>query len=301
MLDYMDKISVYGATGFIGSVFCRSLPKYVLPIVRDAVIPQTQEILNFVSTTDNYNVTIDPYVDAETNIFHMIDILEAARAKYGNMFTFNMISSWFVYGDTDLPATEASSCDPKGFYSITKRCAEQLLISYCETYDIQWRILRLANVLGVEDKHVSAKKNALQYLIGKILKDEPVELYHGGEFIRDYIDVRDACVAIALVIMKGSVNEIYNISNGVPLVFKDLINKAYKLAGKEATFTSREPSQFHNVVQVKNMYLDNRKIAGLGYKQRFTIEDTLRHIVKHGDQQRLISRESSQIRQSVTP
>ena len=42
------------------------------------------------------------------------------------------------------------------------------LISYCKTYNINYRILRLGNVVGVGDLGVSKEKNALQYLVDKI-------------------------------------------------------------------------------------------------------------------------------------
>ena len=115
----------------------------------------------------------------------MIKVLENIKNK--NNTTFNFISSWFVYGNTDLPAHEESYCDPRGFYSITKRAAEQLLISYCETYEIKYRILRLANVIGTGDKKVSKKKNALTYLINELKQDNAINLYSDGDLYRDYI------------------------------------------------------------------------------------------------------------------
>ena len=45
---------------------------------------------------------------------------------------FNFISSWFVYGkNNEIPFREDySQCNPTGFYSITKYCAEQLFKLY---------------------------------------------------------------------------------------------------------------------------------------------------------------------------
>ena len=61
---------------------------------------------------------------------------------------------------------------------------------------INYRILRLSNIYGINDKGVSAKKNALQFLINRIKSNEKIELYEGGNFLRDYLDVRDAVSAI---------------------------------------------------------------------------------------------------------
>lgn len=274
MLEKLLKplLNVFGGTGFVGSNFV----KYNTCILnsRDDYIPKTENILYFISTVDNYNVHTDPFIDIETNLTLLIKVLK--NTKPGS--TFNFISSWFVYGDTDLPAKEDSYCDPKGFYSITKRTAEQLLISYCETFKINYRILRLANVIGKDDKKVSKKKNALQYLINEMKVGNDINLYEGGEFIRDYIDVVDAVEGIRLVTEYGDYNQIYNISNGNPIYFSKLIAyAAYKLNYK-GTINNISQPEFHKNVQVKSMYLDNTKLKKLGYFQtvdKFQMIDNL--------------------------
>lgn len=283
----LTKTCVYGGMGFIGGVYRKMFPESLLQ-EHDEIEPQSNEILYFISTTDNYNVFTNPLLDILTNEVLLIKVLEAARKKYGNLFTFSFISSWFVYGAVDLPAKEDACCNPKGFYSISKRAAEQYLISYCETYGIHYRILRLANVIGVEDDRVSAKKNALQYLIKRIADGESIQLYNGGNFTRDYINVRDACLGIYIAMTKGIVDTIYNISNGLPLKFRDLIDIAVKEAGGTPEISDMPPSDFHTVVQVKDMVLDNTKLKELGYRPRYSMEATIRQIVNYynGNRQR---------------
>ena len=254
----------------------------------DELEPQSPDLLYFISTTDNYNVFENPFLDIATNEILMLKVLEEARRKYGSMFTFNFVSSWFVYGETSLPAREDACCNPKGFYSISKRAAEQYLVSYCETYKIHYRILRLANVIGIEDDGVSAKKNALQFLIREMVNGKPIRLYNGGRFIRDYISVRDAGLAINTVLRKGKVDEIYNISNGVPVIFETLIKIAMKELPMAMTISEMEPSAFHSVVQVKDMYLDNSKLKELGYHPKYSMEATIRQIVNHYNEHRQI-------------
>lgn len=254
-------LNVFGGTGFVGSNYV----KYNTCVLnsRDDYVPKTEDILYFISTVDNYNVLTDPFIDIDTNLTLLMKVLK--NTKPGS--TFNFISSWFVYGDTDLPAKEDSYCNPKGFYSITKRAAEQLLISYCETFKINYRILRLANVIGKGDAKVSKKKNALQYLLNEMKEGNNVNLYDGGNFIRDYIHIKDAIEAIRLVVEYGDFNQIFNISNGEPIMFKDLIDHAATKLNYQGKFNFIEQPEFHKTVQVKSMYLDNTKIKKLGYFQ----------------------------------
>ena len=202
-----NKLSVYGSTGFIGSSFCKMFD--CDNIERNIRTPSTDEVLYLISTTHNYNVLENSFIDIDTNLSTLLKTLDACRKKDIN--TFNFVSSWFVYGDTELPATETSYCNPKGFYSITKRCAEQLIISYCKTFNINYKILRLCNVYGARDLKVSKKRNALQHLIERLKNDLDIDLYHGGNFYRNFMHVSDVCRAIMLVCSQGENNSIYNI------------------------------------------------------------------------------------------
>jgi nucleoside-diphosphate-sugar epimerase len=247
-------IAVYGGTGFIGSEFCK---KYDCKIVgRDQVAPPdgTTKILYLISTVDNYNVLTNPYIDIETNLMHLMKVLESIKGKN---IEFTFISSWFVYGDTSLPASEKSVCNPKGFYSITKRTAEQLLESYSKTFNINYKIVRLGNIVGKGDGKVSKKKNALQYLINEMENNRDINLYNGGNFYRDIVHVEDAVDAIKFVMDRGFSGEIYNVgSANKPVLFKDIIYFIKDKLGSTSNIGSMEPTDFHKIVQVESMYLE---------------------------------------------
>ena len=274
-------INLFGGSGFIGTSFKE---KYeCIANERNDLVPQlasgVSDILYLISTVDNYNLKTNPYVDIDTNLTTLIRVLENFRQLNKPKVVFNFASSWFVYGDTDLPARESSYCDPKGFYSITKRAAEQLLISYCETYNLKYRILRFANVLGPGDKKASKKKNALTYMIDRLKRNEEINLYDGGNFFRDYIHVSDLCYAVRTVMQRGDVNEIYNIGNGKPILFKDIIEYAYEKSESNSKINFIEQPDFHKLVQVQSMYMDNTKIRSLGYSPIFSINTIVNQLL----------------------
>ena len=151
------KINVYGASGFVGSNFCNLYKEDVIEQPREINAPKADNVLYLISTTDNYNVFTDLHKDVNVNLTKLMSVLTECKDKD---VTFNFVSSWFVYGKVELPAKENSLCNPTGFYSITKKCAEDLIISYCKTFNKKYRILRLCNVYGSNDKGTSKKKNA---------------------------------------------------------------------------------------------------------------------------------------------
>ncbi len=286
----MAIVNVFGGYGFVGSEYC-NVAKGWIKNYRDNYQVRSADCVYFISTVDNYNIHVDSLLDINTNLVVLVKVLDEYR-KYvketGEKGTFNFVSSWFVYGKDSgfgegargIPETD--SCDPKGFYSITKRCAEQLLMSYCETFGLNYRILRLANVLGKEDKKVSAKKNALQYLLAEIASNRPVDLYDSGYFYRDYIDVRDCARAIDLVVQQGEVNSIYNIGNGKPIIFRDIVRYARDAMDSASELRTIEQKEFHKKVQSsRSFFMDNTKLRELGYRPEYSIQQTIDDII-HG-------------------
>jgi len=226
----MSKISVYGGTGFIGGTFCKMFPEEVVLIARNNKEPKTNEVLYFISTTTNQSVFSDLHTDIDTNLSIFVDVLKKCKNKN---ITFNFISSGFVYGPDILDAKETDNCNPRGVYSITKRTAEQLLIEFCEHYDVKYRILRIASVYGT-DKTISTKKNVLGYMIGLLKENKDITLYDGGKFIKDYMHVDDICRALKIILDKGEINQVYNIASGFSINFKKLIETAKELTKSQS-------------------------------------------------------------------
>jgi len=284
-------INVFGGSGFVGSEYCRVAGKENLLIKNDRSNYEvySADVVYFISTVDNYNIHVDPTLDIHTNLLTLIKVLDSYKnyiIKTGERGCFNFISSWFVYGqdsgygETRRGIPETDPCEPKGFYSITKRCAEQLLISYCETFGLNYRILRLANVIGKDDKKVSAKKNALQYLLGEISASRPIQLYDGGHFYRDFIDCRDCARGIELVVTSGKLNEIYNVGNGVPCDFRNILDYAKGRVNSTSEFNTIEQKEFHKKVQSsRSFYMDNSKLMSLGYTPNHIIYETINDIL----------------------
>lgn len=281
-------ISVFGGSGFIGSRFCNLYSDKVFSVDREDHTAKTPNILYLISTTDNYNALNDLHVDIDTNLTVLMNVLERLPQRKDDI-VFNFVSSWFVYGKNyEMPFREDHSrCNPTGFYSITKYCAEQLLISYCQTHNIKYRVFRLANVIGIGDRRISKKKNALQFLIREIVRGNDVPLYYGGEVLRDYISVDDVAKAMMLCMDKAPMNQIINIGSGKPHKFLDLINKAIDYSKSSSKIIHIAPTPFHDIVQVRHSYLDTSKLVSYGFKPTKDINDTVEELINHYKQEEM--------------
>jgi nucleoside-diphosphate-sugar epimerase len=260
-------LTVFGP-GYIGGRYCEMFPGDTIPVKRYQRNPESQEILYFISTIDNGNIHTDIKLDVETNLGVLCQTLDYCR---DSSIVFNFISSWFVYGDCELPAKEDTPCNPRGFYSITKKCAEDLLIDFCRTYKVKYRILRMPNVVGGYDPKASIKKNAIHYLINELKEGNDITLYNDGNIIKDIMHVDDVCRAINRVVNRGEFDTIYNIGSGQQITLGDIIRRAKKYIGSESQIFSKE-------AYTQDMFLDSTKLFELGFKPQKSHFDIIREL-----------------------
>ncbi len=271
----LNKFNIFGSSGYIGGNFVKQFNHKCLVQERENRIPKSENIIYFISTVDNYNIFKDITIDVETNLKILCEVLD--NCKEGQ-FTFNFISSWFVYGETSMPANENSLCNPKGFYSITKKAAEDLLISFCKTYKQNYRIIRLCNVVGNSDKGASAKKNAITHMIDLLKLDKEITLYDKGTPTRDIMHVIDICNAIELICERGVLNEIFNVGRGVSTPIGYILQKAKKILRSNSNIKFVDAPEFHKIVQTKNFSMDINKLNQLGFVPRYNIDEIINEL-----------------------
>ncbi|HEY3196773.1 MAG TPA: NAD-dependent epimerase/dehydratase family protein [Nitrospirales bacterium] len=234
-------------------------------------------IFHCASTVDNYNILTDPYLDVRTNCEGTIALLEACKASRPKLV---FVSTFFVYGNAlSLPVDENSRCEPLGLYPATKLCAEQFCKVYGRLYDIHVNVCRLTNVYGPGEAFDNPKKAALNTLIRKAYNGEPIDLYDGGDFFRDYLYIEDAVEALMTVAARAPAGELYLVGSGTPLLFKEMIDCLHRLTEKRSELRSIPPPRFHEVVGIRNFSANTGKIRSLGWAPKTDIEQGLRMTV----------------------
>ena len=118
----------------------------------------------------------------------------------------------------------------------------------------------------------------MQYLVSRLKSNDLVELYEEGKFYRDYIDVRDAVAAIDLVIASDLINEIVNVGTGIPTQFKEVIMEAKLAFNSTSEIQSIPIPNFHKQVQVKDAWLDTKKLDSLGFKIQYPIMAEIKNL-----------------------
>ncbi|MDE6617356.1 MAG: dTDP-glucose 4,6-dehydratase [Lachnospiraceae bacterium] len=167
-------------------------------------------VVNFAAESHVDRSINEPEIFLKTNIIGTSVLLDACN-KYG-IKRYHQVSTDEVYGDLpldrpDLFFTETTPIHTSSPYSASKASADLLVQAYSRTYGLPCTISRCSNNYG--PYHFPEK--LIPLIISNVLDDKPVPVYGTGENVRDWLYVKDHCIAIDLIIRKGTPGEVYNI------------------------------------------------------------------------------------------
>jgi nucleoside-diphosphate-sugar epimerase len=76
-------------------------------------------------------------------------------------------------------------------------------------------------------------------------------------------------------------DSIYNIGNGKPIIFRDVIRYARDAMDSGSEIRTIEQKDFHKKVQSsRSFFMDNTKLKELGYRPKYTINQTIDDIIQ---------------------
>ena len=209
------KITVLGGSGFIGShvadelskrgnkvtIFDKKKSKWLRKdqkiLIGDIfnykalakVIRGSQIVYNFAALADLDMAMQKPLIFARTNILGTVQALNLCR-KY-KIKRFIHASS--IYADSNQG----------GFYSCSKRAADDYVEEFYKSYKLNYTILRYGSVYGSR----SDKSNGVRKILDKAIWEKKITYMGNSKTVREYINVLDAARASADILKKSFKNK----------------------------------------------------------------------------------------------
>jgi len=140
----------------------------------------------------------EPQLDADVNIGGALNLLEGIRALDDQSVKLVYITSGgTAYGDPAVvPADESTPIRPLSPYGASKYAVESYLPIYEKLCELDYSIIRLANVYGPrQDPHGEA--GVIAIFAKAMLSGKPLTIFGDGNDERDYVFVGDVVDAIA--------------------------------------------------------------------------------------------------------
>jgi dTDP-glucose 4,6-dehydratase len=252
--------------------------------ISDGVQKEIGDDVNFIvhmaAETHVDNSIKEPMKIIKNNVNSTVNLLEWARTLK-TLEIFFYFSTDEVFGPA-LGTTLYKEWDrhkPTNPYSASKSAAENICISYENTYKLPLMIVNVMNAFG-ERQHV---EKFIPKCIKKVLNDELVHIHSypdkKSSGTRFYIHAQNIASAVLFLIKNGVIGEKYNIAGEEEVSNLDLALLIAKAVGKELKY---EMVDFHSDRPGHDLRygLDGNKLYKLGWNPKFNFEKSLEKTVK---------------------
>ncbi len=222
---------------------------------------QPDTVIHFAAESHVDRSILGPKDFITTNINGTFNLLEAARGTWKDRsdVVFHHVSTDEVYGS--LGATglfrEDTPYDPRSPYSASKASSDHLVKAYFHTYGLPITLSNCSNNYGP----YQFPEKLIPLMIMNMQEGKPLPVYGDGSNIRDWLYVRDHCVAIWEIIRNGRRGETYNIGGNSEMKNLDLIHVLCELVAVE---NSVDPDSYKKLIT----FVKDRP----GHDQRYAID-----------------------------
>jgi dTDP-glucose 4,6-dehydratase len=210
---------------------------------------QVTTIVHFAAESHVDRSIVDPSAFVRTNVLGTQVLLEVARRawKVNGVWTphvrFHHVSTDEVYGSlerSDPPFSETTPYSPNSPYAASKASSDHLVRAYQHTYGLPASITNCSNNYGP----FQFPEKLIPLIIVNILSGRPLPVYGDGRQVRDWLYVRDHCVAIERVIRDGQVGETYNIGGRAEVENIEIVRRLCDILDERITGSAALQARF---------------------------------------------------------
>jgi GDP-4-dehydro-6-deoxy-D-mannose reductase len=210
------------------------------------------------------------------NTLGTFNLLEAAR-QFAPEAVVIVVTSSAMYGHASLHGAvlaEDSRLLPVSAYGVSKAAQHLLGYQYAVQYDL--RVVRACpfNLLGPGlPRGLVAADFAYQLAAIEAGRQAPVIVVGSLHTSRDFLDVRDACVAYRLLALHGKPGESYHVSSGRAVSIQDLLDMLIDQSGLSVTVEQRAETPERSGIE--SQVGDNTKLREIGWEPVISLEQSL--------------------------
>ncbi len=214
----------------------------------------------------------DPLFDASININGFINLLNALLKSSVKRIVY-VSTGGAIYGEPPkIPASETTPEAPISPYGLSKLVGEKYLRWYSTNHGLSYAIIRPANIYGPRQDPLG-EAGVISIFLGRILNQEPLEIFGDGSDTRDYVYVKDIA-SICMAAMDSKKNDTYNAGTGIQITLEDLVDTIGEVTSLPYKKEYKEPRPG----DVKKIALDITKAkTELNWTPRISLKEGIQY------------------------
>ncbi len=279
-------VVVTGALGFLGATLMELLKDVdcrIVRVVRGPAQPvrdcraQVSDVAGDVRDPSTWRSALDgagvvfhlaaqtsagPHDDFEANVAPVVHLLEACRLQGAKPIV--LFAGTVTQAGVPLrtPVDETHPDHPHTPYDAHKLIAENHVKDHAKKGYVRGASLRLTNVYGPGPRSRGAGRGVLNAMVRRAVTGEPLTVYGSGNYLRDYLYVRDAALAFvaaaeAIEALNGGhwvigSGEGYTINDA----FNEIAERAAARTGRRVAVEHVEPPLPLSALDTRNFIAD---------------------------------------------
>ena len=226
---------------------------------------------------DPLSISNNPVETIITNTSGLNDLLFYSNSHSVKKLLY--ISSSEIYGitNTNTPHKEndygvIDAANIRACYPLSKKCGENLCISFSQEYNLYTTIVRPGHIYGPQITMNDSRATA--QFIRNILNNNDIIMKSNGSQIRSYCYSLDCASAIIQVLIKGEKSTAYNISNPKSICsIKDFAEELALQSSHKVVYEISTEKEKKSYNMMNYSALNSQRLEALGWIPCFSLKE----------------------------
>jgi UDP-glucose 4-epimerase len=229
----------------------------------------------------------DPIRDLEINCRSQLSLLESLRRRNPDARVVYAGSRQQYGRPRYLPVDEEHPLQPLDVNGIHKAAAESATLLYHQVHGLPTCSLRLTNTYGPRMQMRHPRQGFVAWFVRLAVEGREIELFGGGESLRDFNEVEDVVEAFLLCgTAEAAIGEAFNLGHPKPVSVRQFAELLVDVAGGGSLQERPFPADRARI-DIGGVYADYGKIRDrLGWEPRIALRDGLARMVDYYRQNR---------------
>jgi len=234
-------------------------------------------VLHLAAVASGAEARANPIGAWATNCLGTCELVYAVeRARLSCRFLF--ASTGEVYGRTaSAPSRETDPVAPCSPYAASKAAAEHAVAEVGRRTGLDVVIARSFAQAGPEQRPGFVVPALAGRILESVRRGEREILVGNLEPVREFLDVRDVAGALRVLLERGEAGGTYNVAAGRGVRLAELVDRLCGIIGWPVV--TRSDPTLHRAADIPYLVGDGSRLADLGWRPAFKLDDTLAAVV----------------------